>query len=376
MSTRKLHIAFFMASLGGGGIGKMRIHLSRELHQLGVKVDLVLGKTGGPYFDRIDASMGCIRTGSSHKLLSPMVLGYYLMRRKPDILVTERIRVNVVAHRARRLVRAKTLLLAGVHTTMSLEIENLHPHKRASHLSLMRRYYPQNDGFIGISEGVAEDLVSLIDIPRDKVHIAYNPVITPELYRLAKEKPDHPWLGGDAVPVVLASGRLEPQKDFDTLLRAFAILRRSRAARLIILGRGSRQQQLKDLIAELGLSADVALPGFVANPYSYMANANLFVLSSAWEGFGNVLAEALALGLPAVATDCPSGPREILQHGKVGSLVAVGDVDGLAAAMARTLEGPPAPSMLTSAAAPFTAESSARQYIRIFENVMTRRERS
>jgi glycosyltransferase involved in cell wall biosynthesis len=167
-----------------------------------------------------------------------------------------------------------------------------------------------------------------------------------------------------APPVILAVGRLTLQKDFPTLIRAFARLRARRSARLVILGEGELRDELEALVAELGLTADVALPGFVDNPFSWMRGSALFVLSSAWEGFGNVLVEAMACGTPVVSTDCPSGPAEILENGKWGRLAAVGDAEALARAIAEALDDPNPPDVRARAAF-FSVERSVDAYLAI-----------
>jgi glycosyltransferase involved in cell wall biosynthesis len=163
--------------------------------------------------------------------------------------------------------------------------------------------------------------------------------------------------------VIIGMGRFTEQKDFATLIRAFARLRANRNCRLILLGRGRLQADYQALAEQLGVAADIAYPGFADNPYSYLARARLFVLSSAWEGSPNALTEALALGVPVVATDCPSGPRELLDGGRYGALVAVGDDAALAQAMAATLDAPPPAAGLRRAVADYTVEASARAYL-------------
>jgi glycosyltransferase involved in cell wall biosynthesis len=165
-------------------------------------------------------------------------------------------------------------------------------------------------------------------------------------------------------PVILGVGRLTVQKDFPTLIRAFARVRQKRNARLLILGEGELRSELNALVAELGLQADVALPGFVENPFVFMRHASLFVLSSAWEGFGNVLVEAMACGMPVVSTDCPSGPAEILQNGKWGRLVPVGDVQALSEALLATLEESTHPDV-AARAAECSVDRAVEGYLRV-----------
>jgi glycosyltransferase involved in cell wall biosynthesis len=358
-----VHLAFFMASLADGGIGKMRLHLTSELVKRGIQVDLLLGRTDSPYVHRIHPEVRVIHVYTSHSIAGVPRLAYYLWKRRPDVLITERVRVNVAALRAARLARLRTKVFAGVHTTMSEELAHLRPEKKRSHFAAMSRYYPRNAGLIAVSRGVARDLLETLRIPHERIHVVRNPVVTPELVRMADVQASHPWFSEDSPPVVLGAGRLEPQKDFSMLIRAFALLRRQRPSRLVILGQGGQRDQLHRLAKELGVAEEVSFPGFVDNPYAYMARSRLFVLSSAWEGSPNVLVEALAVGVPVVATDCPSGPREILQDGRYGILVPVGDVPALASAMAETLARPLAGEILRTAAEPFTVARVADEYL-------------
>jgi glycosyltransferase involved in cell wall biosynthesis len=198
---------------------------------------------------------------------------------------------------------------------------------------LIKIFYPWADAIVANSRGVAEDLMKLTGLPRDKIQVIYNPVVTPELFAKAEEPLDHPWFRPGEPPVILGVGRLTQQKDFPTLIRAFALVRKERPARLMILGEGEERPKLEALVRELRLEEDVALPGFVENPYKYMKRAAVFVLSSKWEGLPTVLIEALALGTQVIATNCPSGLEEVLEGGRWGRLVSVGDFAGLAQAI-------------------------------------------
>ena len=190
----------------------------------------------------------------------------------------------------------------------------------------MKLFYPPVERVVRV-EGVLADTARLTGLPHEAAAGDPQPVVTPRLGELAAQRWSTRGLPTTPVPLVLGARRLTEQKDFPTLVRAFAKLRRERPARLVILGEGRHRARLEALAAELGVAADVALPGFTPNPYAWMARADLFVLSSAWEGSPNVLTEALALGTPSVATDCPSGPREVLDGGRYGPLVPVGDAE-------------------------------------------------
>jgi glycosyltransferase involved in cell wall biosynthesis len=229
----------------------------------------------------------------------------------------------------------------------------------------MRWLYPSADAVIAVSKGVAEDLVRITGLSPKKIAVIANPVLTPRMESLAAEKPAHPWLQEKTVPVIIGAGRLTRQKDFSTLIRAFARLRKIRRCRLIILGEGNDKQTLGDLAKALTVESDIDFPGFVDNPYAIMKAADLFVLSSIWEGSPNVLTEAMGLGVPVAATDCPSGPREILQEGQFGPLVKMGDDQGLAEAMQSVLDKPPSPEFIKQAVAQYRLETSSRRYLEV-----------
>jgi glycosyltransferase involved in cell wall biosynthesis len=254
-----------------------------------------------------------------------------------------------------------------VHNTMSQSTPQqgalaggLWPH-------LLRTFYPWASCVVAVSHGAADDLARTSGLPRNRVRVVYNPVITPSIMALARQKPDHPWFAPGQPPVILGVGRLTKQKDFPTLIRAFAEVRRRRPARLIILGEGEDRPLLESLVGELGLSDAVALPGFRENAMAYMAGSALFVLSSAWEGLPTVLIEALAAGTRVVSTDCPSGPREILQEGRLGVLVPVGDVAALAEAMIDTLDRPGS-SVPPDALTAFTRDAAVDHYLSLIES--------
>jgi glycosyltransferase involved in cell wall biosynthesis len=231
---------------------------------------------------------------------------------------------------------------------------------------LVRTFYPWAASVVAVSRGAADDLVRTSGLPSDLVRVVYNPVITPEILTLVRQAPDHAWFAPGEPPVILGVGRLTAAKDFPTLIRAVAEVRRHRPVRLIILGDGEERPKLEALIAGLGVAEDVALPGFRSNAMAYMARSALFVLSSAWEGLPTVLIEALAAGTRVVSTDCHSGPREILQDGRLGPLVPVGDAPALARAIIQALDRPNEavpPEALRS----FTREAAVDHYLRLIE---------
>jgi glycosyltransferase involved in cell wall biosynthesis len=226
-------------------------------------------------------------------------------------------------------------------------------------------FYRQADAVTAVSEGVARDLAKSTGVPVTDIEVIHNPVITPEIRQLAQAPVAHPWFAPGHAPVVLGMGRLKPQKNFALLISSFARVRRQRDARLVILGRGPERAALEIQIEREGLKEDVEMPGFVVNPYPYLARAAAFVLSSNVEGLPGALIEAMGLGCPVVSTDCESGPREILLEGRLGELVPIEDQEAMTAAILRTLESPPNASALVARADEFSPEVVVPRYRRL-----------
>jgi glycosyltransferase involved in cell wall biosynthesis len=361
--TAGRQLSVLVSFSGAGGVERMVANLLGELVRLEVPVELVLMRAESAHLQAIPAQVEVVRLGSRHTFTSILKLARYLRLRRPTALLAAKDRAGQAALIARRLsgVHVPVSIRLGTHLSASLAGQS--PLARASRYLPMRLLYRGADRVIAVSEGVAADTARITGLPPERIVVVRNPVVTSEMLACARQEPAHPWLGPGQPAVVLGAGRLTRQKDFPTLLRAFAELWRRQPCRLVVLGEGRERPRLEQLARDLGVAADVSLPGFVGNPYAYMARSALFVLSSAWEGSPNVLTEALALGIPVVSTDCPSGPREILQSGRYGRLVAVGDAAGLAEAMAETLRNPPTADFLRQAAQPYSAESSALEYL-------------
>ncbi len=274
---------------------------------------------------------------------------HYLRRDRPDAVIAATAPLNLVAFWARRLAGSSARLVMTEHNRFEVERGQGDAGWRYDcPPALVHHAYAEADALVAVSNGIADEMAAFAGIPRSRVTTIYNPVAGPHLLERAAEPLDHPWLEPGQPPVVLGVGMLKPQKDFGTLIRAFALLRAQRPARLVILGdaRGDAKDvackaELLALPEELGVAGDVQFPGFVANPQAWMARAACMVLSSRWEGLGNVLIEAMACGCPVVSTDCPSGPGEILDHGTYGRLVPIGDPRAMAEAIAATLASPP-----------------------------------
>ncbi|MEY2699832.1 MAG: hypothetical protein RIQ52_587 [Pseudomonadota bacterium] len=239
--------------------------------------------------------------------------------------------------------------------------------------ALVRRYasashYAHFAGIMAICEGVRDDFIRFSGMDASKVHLVHNPVIDDALRLEARQPVQHPWLHPDAgIPVIMAIGRMSKVKDFSSLLAAFARLRTLRQARLVLVGDGRQKKRLAYQAQKLGVSDDVDMPGFMPNPYASLSKAQLLVVSSRREGGPNVLIEAMALGVPVVSTDCPYGPREILDQGRLGALVPVGHVRALADAMMQALDSPPDSSMLKQGALPYERDTAARTWAKAMD---------
>ncbi|HEU0246284.1 MAG TPA: glycosyltransferase [Gaiellaceae bacterium] len=339
LKSEHARIAIFAPSMAGGGAERGAVKLAEGLVRRGFDVDLVLATAEGPRLGEIPADVRIVDLGARRVVGSLPALVRYLRREKPQGLASVLDHANVVALWARKLGRYSGRVVVIEQNTLSEAARNGKSRRDRMMPRLVRRFYPWADYVVGVSEGVTEDLARFVSLPAEKLRVISNPIVAPEIGELARAPVDHAWFDGDGGPVFVAAGRLRPQKDFPTLLRAFSHVRAKRPARLLILGEGPEREPLEALARELELSGDVSLPGATTNPYAYMARSTAFILSSRWEGLPTVLIEAMSCGAPVVATDCPSGPREILAGGRYGALVPVGDVQALAAAMDDALDG-------------------------------------
>ena len=331
-------VAFYLRMLAGGGAERVIVNLMRDFVQRGVNVDLVLNIVEGPYLEQVPDSVRIVPLGTPRLLSGLPKLAGYLRRERPTALFAALHYNAEIALWAKRLAGAATRVVVSERNTLSIHAQHQTDNERWSPM-LARLFYPWADGIVAISQGVARDLSQVTGMPRSRIQVIYNPVETLAVQQRAREPLEHPWFARGESPVILGVGRLNAQKDFPTLIRAFAQVRAVRPCRLMILGQGPERQTLEALIVELGLQDDVAIPGFVSNPYAYMGRAAVFALSSAWEGFGNVIVEAMAVGTPVISTNCQSGPAEILDKGKYGALVPVGDSDAMAQAILQVLSG-------------------------------------
>lgn len=361
-------VAIFMPSLAGGGAEKMMINIARSLTEQNYEVDLVVSKAEGEWLSALDNHIRLI------DLDAPDLPGYatmgsllplvrYLRTKRPDSFLSVLNYANVVAILAHKISRVESQLVVSERNHLSSFSQNKSAKEKVIP-DLVRFTYPAADSIIAISEGLAMDLSETANIPRSEIEVIYNPAFTPDIPRKAKEDVDHHWINGDD-SVVLAVGSLTPQKDFQTLIKAFAEVRKEKSAKLIILGKGKQKQKIVETAKNFNIRNHVDLPGFTSNPYSYMSKADVFALSSRWEGFGNVIVESMACGTPVVSTNCPSGPSEILDNGTYGILTPVGDASLLGEGIIKMLNNPVEKRILENRARNFSIDKISKAYQRV-----------
>lgn len=332
------HVAIYLPSLRGGGAERVMVTIANGLASRGHRVDLVLACADGPYLSEVSPAVKLVALNRARTIKSLLPLARYLRRAQPDAMLAALNHANIVAIIAHGLAGSKSRLVISERNSLrSLGTGRLFRW-------LMRRLYPKADAIIAVTKAGVQELTEELGLDPAKVLFIPNPVDTEHLQKIASARPDHPWLTPGQPPVILAVGRLEPQKDYLTLLSALARLREQQPVRLVILGEGSQRAFLEQKIAAAGLDDDVLLAGFQPNPFGWMGACAAYVMSSRYEGFPNSLVQAMACGARVISTDCPTGPFEILEGGKWGRLVPVGNADALARALQEVLADAESPA--------------------------------
>ena len=354
-------VAVLVPTLETGGVERVAVELAHGLHSIGCEVDLVAGNANGALRPVVSDQVNVFDLRCSRMLFGIPALCSYLRKRHPAGVIAAMTHASLVALWARSITRVPTRVIATEHTTLSTILANRPMTRVKTMPAFAGIFFRAADSIVAVSNGVADDFAELSGLPRRLIQVIYNPVISPDTMRRAAEPIDHPWFAPGQPPVILGVGRLVVEKDFGTLIRAFALVRQRIPSRLLIIGEGPERPLLENTAQELGLQEFVSLPGASNNPLAFMSRAALLTMSSRWEGLPLVPIEALAAGCPVVSTDCKSGPREILQGGKYGRLVPVGDVKAMADAMCATLNEPRR-VVPSEALYPFRAETVATQY--------------
>jgi glycosyltransferase involved in cell wall biosynthesis len=364
--TRQEHVGLFFSNFNGGGIQRVMLTLAEGLLKRGCHVDLILVRAEGPLRTEIPAGCNLFDLQAGHASQSLFSLVNYFKSEKPEVLLSSQTHLNVIAIVARIFSGRKVRLILSEHNTIDQAARFPNSWKDRFNPMLASVFYPWADEIILVSKEAAQHLLHVTHLPEKKVKVIYNPIVSEKLIAQSKIPPNHNWFNTPNTPVVLAAGRLTRQKDYGTLIKAFSLIKtRVPFIKLIILGEGEDRARLEQLVKDLKLQANVQFPGFMINPFSYMANASLFVLSSRWEGFANVLVEAMTCGTPVVSTNCPSGPVEILEGGKYGRLVPVGDPEALGEAIFLELNDPHDKNVLRQRASDFSVDKILPQYYQL-----------
>ena len=354
-------------TLSFGGAPVVIANLANHFARRGIGVEVVVfsgpNVTALPFAFDPTVRITRVHGATNIELLARLVR--VLLRSRPAQLLTVGNKAAKLAAQATLIPGISPRLWVTLHHSVAAETAGWTEGRRRRRIQRWRRIASRATGIIAVSEGVKTEFGALTKIDEGKLFAIYNPIVDSTVDAKMLLPVEHHWLDDSGPPLLLGVGRLTEQKDFATLIRAFAELRKQRPCRLLILGEGEERMKLTALAKKLGVAESVQLPGFQPNPLPFMKAAKLLVMSSGWEGMPVTLVEALACGTPVVSTDCPHGPREILADGRLGELVPVGDVAALTIAIARTLDEPTDPAKLRARALDFTIEAGGDRYIEL-----------
>ncbi|MCP4142735.1 MAG: glycosyltransferase [Chloroflexi bacterium] len=357
---KELTILIF--SLRGGGLEKSILRLAIELKKQNVELDFLVANTIDSVYSVPD-ELHFVDLNASRILYTLYPLIKYLKKTKPKVLFSAGTPLNTIAILAKLITGYPKRLVVGERNHLSSIVRHSPRFRDKFRPYFVRFLYPLADQILAVSESVAEDVVTVGNLDKMKVCVAYNAFDIENIIAKSSEPTGVAWVDSQNTPTIINVGRLTRQKDHATLIRTFSLLRKKKVCRLIILGEGELRSALEDLVDELQIKDDVYMPGFVRNPYAYIARANIFALTSAWEGLPAVLIEALACGTPVVACDSPGGTAEILGRGLYGRLVSSRDPVSLADAILQELEAMKNPERLQLRARAFSAEHIIPDYL-------------
>lgn len=358
-----MKLSILISFSGAGGVEKMVMNLVREFARSQNRIDLLVLRASGPHFSDIPANVNVIQLKAKHTFTAIPEIARYLKRERPNSILVAKDRAARATVIARRLAGVNTHIVVRLGTNLSTALSYRSGVSAWLRTAPMQYIYNQVDKIVAVSQGVADDTIAITKVAPEKVMVIRNPVITNKFIDEANQAAPHPWFEDNRVPVIMGIGRFSVQKDFETLLKAFSIVAQAQDVRLIILGDGKKREELEAQIKALSLHERVLLPGFQNNVSTWLKHCDLFVLSSRWEGSPNALTEALALGIPSVSTRCPSGPDELLENGRYGPLVPMGDEVAMASAMLSVLEKPLDETTLKQAVEEYHVSLSAKKYL-------------
>ncbi len=337
MSTTVRHIAIIIGSMRMGGAERASLNLANEFASRGIRCDLVLVHAEGFFLEELHPEVNIVSLGRKRTLFSGLALSRYLKKIKPQLIIANQTHVQLLTLWARNRSAKNIPVILNEHSLFSRNLEK-GTLKTKLIKFLANRWFISADAVTAVSRGVADDLIKVFPDLLSKSTVIYNPVVNNELVKKSFETIDFPWLNDSSIPVVLGVGRLVADKDFKNLIEAVALVRQDRRVRLAILGDGEEKDSLIHLAEQLKFANDISFQGNTTNPFAWMRSCSVFVLPSKREGLPMSLIEAIACDCPVISTDCPSGPREILNDGLYGKLVPVEDSVSLAKAIHETLD--------------------------------------
>jgi glycosyltransferase involved in cell wall biosynthesis len=371
LNSSSLPVAFFLPSFRGGGAERVTINLANGLAVLGLRVIIIVLNSDGPLGSFVSSKVEIVDLKVTRAYRSILPLAFFLRKTHLGVLFSILPHMSVAALLAKKLAISTTHIVVSEHNTLSKSLRNADSVRgRLLHLP-MKFTYRWASVILAVSSGVADDLKNVLRLREPRIQVINNIVINHDFFKKANQVPEHPWFCPKQQPVIISVGRLTRAKNFTCLIDAFKIVNAKIPSKLIILGEGHQRDLLEDKITSLSLEHDVSLPGFIANPLPLIKHSDIFILSSLWEGLPTVLIEAIACGTRVISTDCMSGPREILENGKHGALVSVGDHKAIACAAITALQSS------TSRTPPksyvwdlFSASVIEKEYIRLINQIV------
>ena len=364
-------IAIFIPSVHGGGAERAMLIFAEELAKRSINVEVVVGSLEGAWRNMLPDSLSIVDLGATRMVKTVLPLRRYIVSRRPVALFSTISHANLGALIAK--------VISGVDMPVIVRQSNtpLSEYKESSGAKWVGRLIPYvyswADAIIAVSDSVRDDLVTMKPHLASLIKVIPTPVLFSAIFDQAREVPDHPWFRDKKIPIIVSVGRLKPHKGMYDLVKAFSYVIKKKPARLVIVGEGDDRKRIEKFVATRGLAENVALVGFKSNPFSFMRHSDVFVLASHYEGLPNVLIQALALGVPVVATDSPGGVRELLKDGLLGHLVPVGQIkvmaDAIITAFSRERNTAGSPEML----ARYHVEDATDQYLSLLNSVMSSR---
>jgi glycosyltransferase involved in cell wall biosynthesis len=368
-----MKFGFFVPHFSEGGLERSTLRLADEVVRQGGEALLITLRDNGRMLSMWPGSDSVRALGRRSAFMSIPSLARLLRKEDLDVLISAQDHANVAAVLARKLSRKETPLILTERVSMRAAMGARGWFRRKTLGRLIAYAYPRADVVLANSEAGAREIESVLNWPTGGAVTIYNPTADESISELAKEAVDNPWFVGGEIPVIVGMGRLVEQKDFATLIRAFSVVRNIQECRLVIFGDGPLRGDLERQTVELGISNDVLFESFVENPFKYLSRSATFVVSSKFEGLPNALIEAQVCGVPTVSTDCPTGPLEILQEGRAGALVPVGDYQAMASAIEGIIADPALAEKYVRAATVgldrFRPTRCYSQYVELIEQV-------